>query len=774
MTEQDFIDRYGQKLNNEQLTAVKTIEGPVLLLAVPGSGKTTVLVNRLGYMLYVKGINPENILTLTYTVAATKDMARRFESLFGVEPADSLEFRTINGICAKIISHYGRLIGKKSFDLITDERISLKILTDLYVRLMDEYPTESDIKNIRTLITYCKNMMLTEKEIRKRGEDEGIKLWEIYDKYNAELKNRSLMDYDDQMIYAYRMLKSSQEMLSFYRDKYRYICVDEAQDTSKIQHMIISLLAGEDGNLFMVGDEDQSIYGFRAAYPDALLNFEKDHRGAKVLVMDKNYRSNARIVETADLFIQKNFNRHEKHMCATRGEGTDISYVSLKSRKGQYKYLLDLAKESAASHGNILSAGKEIPYETEGIAGRKEISLEDDKLSGKNSPQTAVLYRDNESILPLVDLFERENVPYRIKSADMAFFTHRVVVDVTNILKFALNPMDPELFMKVYFKFQTFLRKPDAEQMCIIADMKHTGILDAAEEVDINKRILGNVRALRTHFRNMASEPPSKALARIDNYMGYGDYLRDNNIDDNKLFILEMLAKNETTISGFLDRLEELRAILTDKNEDYKNNFILSTIHSSKGLEYENVILMDVINGVFPSKIIRNFKTASAQEKQDYEEERRIFYVGMTRAKDKLTILKYDDAPSLFVGELCPKKKGNVKSKGMDSYSEFSAGNADGWGDGIKPKAGRRKKENVLKKPTVLLKKKEAVTSGEDVPENLIIGDRVYQKKYGEGYITDVSWDEDEIPTKFTVEFDDGTERKFMFPFAFTTGMKLV
>ncbi len=781
MTEQDFIDRYGQKLNNEQLTAVRTIEGPVLLLAVPGSGKTTVLVNRLGYMLYVKDINPENILTLTYTVAATRDMARRFESLFGVEPADSLEFRTINGICAKIISHYGRLIGKKSFDLITDEKLTLKILSDLYVRLMDEYPTESDIKNIRTLITYCKNMMLTEKEIRKLGEDEEIKLWEIYDRYNSELKSRSLMDYDDQMIYAYRMLKSSQEMLSFYRDKYRYICVDEAQDTSKIQHMIIALLAGDTGNLFMVGDEDQSIYGFRAAYPDALLNFEKEHRGAKVLVMDKNYRSNARIVATADLFIQKNFNRHEKHMCATRGEGADISYVTLKERKSQYKYLLDLAKENATmNQGDALSVGKETSLDQDWISAGKEISLEDDKLIRKDFPQTAVLYRDNESILPLVDMLERENVPYRIKSADMAFFTHRVVVDVTNILKFALNPMDPELFMKVYFKFQTYLRKPDAEQMCAIADMKHTGILDAAELIDINKRILGNVRALRTHFRNMASESPSKALSRIDNYMGYGDYLRDNNIDDNKLFILEMLAKNETTISGFLNRLEELRSILTDKNEDYSQNFILSTIHSSKGLEYDNVILMDVINGVFPSKIIRNFKTASTQEKQDYEEERRIFYVGMTRAKDKLTILKYDDAPSLFAGELCPKRKGDAKSKGMESETEFSVRNADGWFDeyyegSSKSKAAKRKKENALKKPTVLLKKKQQpITSGDDVPENLIIGDRVYQKKYGEGYITDVSWDEDEIPTKFTVEFDDGTERKFMFPFAFTTGMKII
>ena len=520
------------------------------------------------------------------------------------------------------------------------------------------------------------------------------------------------MDYDDQMIYAYRMLKGSPQLLDFYRNKYRYICVDEAQDTSKIQHMIISLLAGESGNLFMVGDEDQSIYGFRAAYPEALLNFEKEHKGARVLVMDKNYRSDAKIVEIADKFIQKNFNRHEKHMCATRGAGDDIRVVSLESRKAQYKYLLEMA--------------------------------------GNCEKQVAVLYRDNESILPLVDLLERENITYRIKSADMAFFTHRVVVDVINILKFSQAPMDPELFMKIYFKFQTFLRKPDAEQMCYIADQRHTGILDAAENLDINKRILGNVRSLRTHFRNMADESPTKAISRIDKYMGYGDYLRDNNMDDNKLFILEMLAGQEKTIPDFLDRLEALRAILTEKKEDYRANFILSTIHSSKGLEYDEVVLIDVINGVFPSRIIKDFKTASAQEKRDYEEERRIFYVGLTRAKKKLTLFRYAGEPSFFVGELFPKEKsGSVAT----------------------PRT--KKQENVLKKPTMLLKKKQPVTKADSVPENLVIGERISQVRYGSGVITDVSWDEDEIPTKFTVEFDDGTERKFMYPFAFTSGMKL-
>ena len=714
MTDKEFIDKYGQKLNNEQIAAIRAVEGFVLLLAVPGSGKTTVLINRLGYMLYVKGIRPENILTLTYTVAATKDMARRFESVFGRAFSNLLEFRTINGICYEIIREYGRRIGKKPFDLITDDKLSGKILTDIYIDVMEEYPTESDIKNVRTLITYCKNMLLTEEEIKKRGEDEGLDLFKIYDRYNAELKARSLMDYDDQMIYAYRMLKSSSDMLSFFKNRYKYICVDEAQDTSKSQHMIISLLAGENGNLFMVGDEDQSIYGFRAAYPDALLNFEKDHRGARVLVMNKNYRSNAKIVETADLFIQKNFNRHNKHMCAEREASSEINYVTLKSRDSQYKYLFEMA--------------------------------------GASDSGLAILYRDNESIIPLIDLLEREDFSYRIKSTDMSFFSNRVVVDIANILKFALNPSDPALFMNIYFKFQTYLRKPDAEKMIYIADRKHIGILDAAESIDLNGRVLGNVRSLRTHFRNMAMEPPVKALNRIDKYMGYGDYLKDNNIATNKLFILKMLAKKEKTIPGFLERLDLLRKILTEKREDYTAKLILSTIHSSKGLEYDNVVLMDVINGVFPGKMIKNFKSATPQEKRDYEEERRIFYVGITRAKDNLTILKYDDAPSVFTGELSPKKKKDM----------------------AKTHANAKKVENVLLKPTPLLKKKSVpVTSGVNVPDNLIIGERIIQTKYGEGIITDVSWDDDEVPTKFTVKFDNGIERKFVYPFAFTTGMRI-
>ena len=238
----EFETTFSVKLNQQQKEAVQSTKGPVLLLAVPGSGKTTVLVTRLGYMIYCRNIPPESILTVTYTVAATKDMSERFAVRFGEDMAKRLEFRTINGI--RICQDHGM-----------------------------GYPTESDLKNVRTLITYIKNMMLTEEELQKLEEESDIRIAGIYREYCSQMRAQNLMDYDDQMLYAYKMLRMDPGLLAYFQKLYPYICVDEAQDTSKIQHAIIALLATESGNLFMVGDEDQSIYGFRAAYPQALVSF---------------------------------------------------------------------------------------------------------------------------------------------------------------------------------------------------------------------------------------------------------------------------------------------------------------------------------------------------------------------------------------------------------------------------------------------------------------------------------------------------------------------
>ena len=712
LTSEEFLNKYSRHLNDNQRKAVQTINGPVLLLAVPGSGKTTVLVNRLGYMLYVEGIAPSNILTLTYTVDATKDMTRRFESMFGEDYSGQLEFRTINGICSKIIYRYGQIIGKTAFELVSEEDHLGKIVTDILAKHLSEYPTESEVKGARTLITYCKNMMLQDEEIEKLGDREGLPLLDIFKDYNTYLKSHGLMDYDDQMIYAYRMLKNAPDLLKYYQNQYKYICVDEAQDTSKIQHIIIGLLAGTNGNLFMVGDEDQSIYGFRAAYPEALLNFEHDHPGAQVLVMDQNYRSNAKIVDAADCFIQHNTARHEKHMVATRGAEADIAYVDVKTRANQYSYLLKVAENC--------------------------------------SSETAVLYRDNESALPLVDLLDRQKIPYRIKSVDMTFFTHRVVNDVTNILKFAMNPKDADLFMRIYFKCQTYLKKNQAEQLCRVAEERGIAILDAVAYVSsLNGMVLGKCRGLATNLRSMVKESPSKALFRIENPMGYGEYLERNNIDGNKLYILKQLAYNEATLNGFLGRLGYLQELLKNSKTDYNCPFILSTIHSSKGLEYDRVFLMDVFDGLFPAQVVRSSKRGSQSEVAAFEEERRLFYVGMTRAKNNLTIFRLGDASSCLIKEITTPVKKNTGVKADSAKTEAST---------------RAAVKTGAYKPTGKL------VSDYDLTE----GELVVSVQYGQGVVTNVEYDNSGHIDKFKVEFDNIGAKTFLFPIAFQNSMRLL
>ena len=457
---QEFERKFPQKLNEQQKEAVQSVEGPVLLLAVPGSGKTTVLVTRLGYMIYTKGIAPEKILTVTYTVAATEDMAARFASQFGTDMADRLTFKTINGICAGIIHTYGRKTGRTPFALLNDEKVIADTLAKIYQKTERTYATESDLQTVRTLITYIKNSMLTDAEIREMDKTADMKISAIYKEYNTWLREQKLMDYDDQMVYAYTMLQRFPELLRLYQDKFPYLCVDEAQDTSKIQHAIIALLASKTENLFMVGDEDQSIYGFRAAYPEALLSFEKNHPGAKVLLMEENFRSGAGIVKAADTFIQKNTLRHKKHMRATKDGEEVVKEIAVKTRDDQYRYLAAVAENCAAARADR-------------VGGRSDNGTAD------ASHTVAVLYRDHECALPLIDLLERKEIPYRMRNAEISFFTHRTVLDVLNIMKLAMHPKDAETFLQVYYKINTYIRKEDALQIARISETQDISVWNA-------------------------------------------------------------------------------------------------------------------------------------------------------------------------------------------------------------------------------------------------------------------------------------------------------
>lgn len=710
----EFETTFSVKLNQQQKEAVQSTKGPVLLLAVPGSGKTTVLVTRLGYMIYCKNIPPESILTVTYTVAATKDMSERFAVHFGEDMAKRLEFRTINGICARIIQYYGRRIGKTPFELVKDE----KATTGMLIRICQDhgmgYPTESDLKNVRTLITYIKNMMLNEEELQKLEEESDIRIAGIYREYCRQMREQKLMDYDDQMLYAYNILRKDPGVLAYFQNRYPYICVDEAQDTSKIQHAIIALLAAGTGNLFMVGDEDQSIYGFRAAYPEALLSFEKKHSGAKVLLMEENFRSNAKIVEAADKFIQKNTLRHEKHMRAAREAGADIREISLKSRKAQYVYLMKAAQECTTGMAGMSGS--------EEHRGRADASV----------TETAVLYRDNECAIPLIDLLERKNIPYRMRNADLSFFTHRTVLDVQNIIRFAMDPKDTELFMQIYYRLKLFFNKKDALRYAQISQEKDMEVLDAALKYgNLEKYQEDNIRNLKRQMVRILNMPGDEAVNQILTYMGYQDYLKKMGMNANKLETVKLIGSRVESPEKLLERLEELRTIIQEKVSDKDCPFILSTMHASKGLEYDTVYLLDVMDGILPEKVLANPRTASKEELETYEEERRLFYVGVTRAKNQLNVFT-TNKPSKFCSELLGKR--NLRENQQKEYVGIKK-----WGD-YSPAGTYGIKGNGMYHGygTGHGSQKQPGKSYQELADALGEGMIVKHKKFGEGVVVDM------------------------------------
>ncbi len=684
MTYEVFAQQFHIQLNDQQRQAVEAVEGPVLLLAVPGSGKTTVLVSRLGYMLYARGIAPEEILTMTYTVSATRDMKRRFISLFGEELAQRLEFRTINGVSARIIRAYERTLGRQAFRLISDEKELSALVGDIYHRISGEFPVESDIKAVRTAITYAKNQMLTRDEIEKMTED--LKCFPaIYQAYQSTLKEQGAMDYDDQMVYALQILRRYPDILHTFQRRCRYLCVDEAQDTSKIQHEIIRLLAGGSGNLFMVGDEDQSIYGFRAAFPAALMTFETTYPGARVLLMEQNYRSTQEIVAAADRFIQANTDRREKHMTAARGSGKPVREISLYDRKAQYPYLLKVAKDCAK--------------------------------------ETAILFRDNDCALPLIDLFERQGIPYRCRQMDGSFFTHRVTRDITDIIHLALQPGNSEIFLRIYYKFSAGITKAAAEQAAAYCRSYGGSILNYLGEMEaLSPWSRKQCRALDIHLSALLSDRADKAVYRIVHFMGYGDYLQNRGIPLDRAHILEALGEQERSPVRLLERLEELQQIVQDMPEHCDCPLILSTIHSSKGLEYERVFLMDALEGLLPK----------SEEDEDVEEERRLFYVAMTRAKDELFIFTFQK-PSLtspFSLAVFPPKK---------------AEKAETFRPAPKP----------LQSVSGSYRSPAASQEVQWAAKDYLPGRSVRHKQFGGGIIRERKGD------RISIAFDDGAEKQF-------------
>ncbi|MBQ3570646.1 MAG: ATP-dependent helicase [Methanocorpusculum sp.] len=600
MTYEAFREQYHINLNTQQEAALRRVDGATLLLAVPGSGKTTVVISRTGYMILCAGIPAEHILTLTFSLAAAREMKERFQQKFGIMERMPY-FATIHSFCVSVLRHCQRHYGN---DVPALEPQNERIIRRVFQNVVHQYPTDSAVREIATAITLAKNSMMDAEEIKTTFDklsclsDVNVEFPALYEAYEEDKRENGLMDFDDQLLTAYSLLQQFPAALQFFQRQYTHIAVDEAQDTSKIQHAIIELLASRHNNIFMVGDDDQSIYGFRGASPTSLLQFEKTYPGAKVLYMETNYRSDASIVAQANQFIQDNHLRFRKKISSNTEKDGTIQTVAVFDVVDQYEKLYDLLKEGYGSKAT-----------------------------------TAVLYRNNDSALPVLEYLGKKGMSVRCRCEATIYFTNPIVSDLLAFLSFAVSG-DSESFLRIYFKLGLFLTRDAAHQTVKTASRTGTAILDALGQLPAGQKREKRLQSVKQAFHRIRHQPPAAAIETILTQLDYQRYIDEGSeFSQQKVDILKLLARHHKTIVDFLAHVEWWKTRDEDAFHDPRSNVTLTTLHSSKGLEFDRVIMLDMTDGVIPSK------TAIKDTGAAYEEDARLFYVGATRAKHTLVFL---------------------------------------------------------------------------------------------------------------------------------------
>lgn len=614
----DFFEflrlKYKINLNEQQKLAVLHKDGPAIVLAVPGAGKTTVLISRTAHLIFKHNIKPENILSITFSKAAARDMKNRFSSIFGHSIGSRTVFSTIHSFAYSIVKDYGQMTKTPYILIEGDESLTNKssILREIYRKVNNAFINDDKLEELQSTISYVKNMMMDAAEFVNTNNNVINGFINIYNLYENIKKENNYIDFDDMLTLAYDILKSNPNMLNKYRSRFKYIQVDEGQDTSKIQNEIIKIISHPNNNLFVVADDDQSIYGFRGAVPDELLNFNKIYPNAKLFYMEENYRSSSNIVYVCNEFIKKNVYRYKKNLTTSNLSNRPITIVKVKDQNQQYRYLVD----------NFLK--KQCYY------------------------NSAVLYRNNLSLIGIVESFTRHNIPFYIRDCKMNFFNHWVLKDIVAFFNVALDPNDKISFEKIYYKMNRYISKNAINFVLESKDSKTVFDL-LLEFPEFQYFQLENIKKLSREFKQLSRKSPYEGILFIENELEYIDYLKDNcktlgySFESIKSILsnIKIIANETKLIPEFLERLNALeKHIQESKYNKDKNAVYLSTIHSAKGLEFEEVYIVDLVDGEFPSaSTIEDYEQGIFKP---MEEERRLFYVGMTRAKTHLDLITMD------------------------------------------------------------------------------------------------------------------------------------
>lgn len=627
-----FITRKSEelqvKLNEVQQQAVTHTEGALLLLASPGSGKTTTIIMRIGYLIEEKNVNPSRIKAVTFSRASAQDMRERFNRFFPMHTGSSVDFSTIHSLAFEVVrNHFHKLntpyqmIEKNTESAgqsdLTYEGVPLhkqRILRDLYKRMNGDNLTDDQMEELTSYISFIKNKLISPDQWSKVKCDvpKAEMIFKEYERFKQSGTAQLLVDYDDMLTIANEVMSKDTALLRKFQSRYDYILTDESQDTSLVQHAIIEQLVKKHGNLCVVADDDQSIYTWRAAEPQYLLDFKQVYPEAAILKMEQNYRSSTNIVDVANKFIKRNKNRYDKNMFTANAPHSPITVTKLPDYNNQAKYIVEKIKEM------------------------------------DNLGEVAVLYRNNTSSIMLMNALDRAGIPFYMKDGDNRFFSHWVVEDILNFMRMTFNDKLPDLLEKIHSKFNGYITK---QQMSAVKEMSSgESVFDTLlQHVPLQEYQIKQIQSSRDTFIQMRGTAPLAAIQTIRDKLGYDKALEKmcERLGFRKEYLigilntLEEIAEPLSTMEEFAKRLKFLEKNM--KQSKHNNNgsaVTLSTLHSSKGLEFRSVFMIDLVEGIIPSS--DDAKKHEKGQSADMEEAVRLFYVGMTRAKQQLELLSYN------------------------------------------------------------------------------------------------------------------------------------
>lgn len=605
-------------MNEAQQTAVKHNKGPMLVLAGPGSGKTMVITHRTRYLIEQYGVSASKILVITFTKAAAGEMRERFDKLTGGRYV-GVNFGTFHAVFFKILKY---AYNYNASNIISEEekyRYFREIIEVMEIEIEDE---KEFIEGVSSEISLVKGEKMDISNYYSMNCSEE-NFQQIYKLYEKKLRNANLIDFDDMLLLCYELLTERSDILKLWQQKYEYILIDEFQDINKIQYDIVRLLAKPQDNLFIVGDDDQSIYRFRGAKPDIMLHFTSDYKKAQKVLLDLNYRSKAKIVEGALRVVQNNTKRFEKNIKAVREATEEIEVTQFK----------DLSEENQKVLEYIMNYHKKgVPYS-----------------------QMAVLYRTNTQPGALVEKLMEYNVPFRMRDTIPNIYEHWITKNIIAYIQIALGSKDRALFLQIINRPKRYIARDCFTEPTV--DLKMI-----KEYYQDKKYVVERIDKLEYDLALIRKTNPYAAISYIRRAIGYDEYLKEyadyRRIKVEELY--DLLSELQEGVKDFTnyeewfihmdEYKEELKRQAEQKLDRNYDGVVLSTFHASKGLEYEVVLIIDANEGITPHR--------KAFLLEDMEEERRMFYVAMTRAKNRLHIFSVKEryhkelACSRFVGEL--------------------------------------------------------------------------------------------------------------------------